>query len=295
MTRIIDSLDEVSAGYDALLCDLWGCLHDGRRAFAQAVAALRRFRDRGGRVLLLTNSPRPTPAVAAQLDRLEVPRDAWDGIASSGDAAQFALFSGAVGRRVFHLGPPKDESFFADCAPDLAPLAAAAGIERVPLEAAEGVVCTGLHDDLTETPEDYRALLAAAKARDLPMLCANPDLMVDYGDRRIWCAGGLAQAYAERGGRVLYFGKPHPPIYDLARRRLAALGLDGQARCLAIGDGPGTDIAGARGEGIDALFVTGGLTAGAFGPDPARPAADLLAAWLGHQGLAPAYAIGQLR
>ena len=290
MTRLIGSLAEVAGGYDALYVDLWGCLHDGRSAFPAAVAALRAFRAGGGRVVLLTNSPRPAPAVTRQLDRLGVPRDAWDVLASSGDAAQAALAAGAVGRRIWHLGPATDGSFFTDAADDIPGLDA---IERVEFADAEGIVCTGLFDDAAETPEDYRVRLMLAKQRGLPLLCANPDIVVDFGDRRVFCAGALAALYTDLGGRSLYFGKPHPPIYDLAARRLerAAGGAVEGARILAIGDGVATDIAGAAGEGIDALFVTGGLAAAELGPAPGGAA---IAAWLARHGAAPRYAIHRL-
>lgn len=293
MTRRIGSLAEVAGGYRAVFCDLWGCLHDGRRAFPEAVAALRAFRARGGIVLLLTNSPRPRPGVIEQVARLGVPDDAWDEVATSGDAARHALLTGAVGRRVHHIGPGKDLPFFTDPMPDLAH---EAPVVRVPLEAAEGLAVTGLLDDLTETPEDYRATLLAAKARGLPLLCANPDVEVDYGDRRIFCAGALAQLYETLGGTSLYFGKPHPPIYNLARRRLAALdpGIADDG-ILCIGDGIATDIRGGLAEGLDTLFVTAGLAGAQFGPDTDRPDPALLAAWLAERQAEPTFAIGRLR
>lgn len=291
MTRIIASLADISDRYRAVYCDLWGCLHNGKAPFPAAVAALQAFRAKGGTVLLLTNSPRPAPAVAAQLDGLGVPRDCWDVIASSGDAAQAAMLAGAVGRRVWHLGPPKDEAFFSTFAPDLPP----STIERVAFDVAEGIVCTGLFDDQTESPEDYRPRLLMARERGLKMLCANPDKVVDLGHKRIFCAGALAEAYAEMGGEVLYFGKPHPPIYDLARKRLTALADVAPEEVLCIGDGPETDIAGAAAEGLDALFVTGGLAAGGFGPDRDHPDPALLEAWLQARSLSPALTIAQLR
>jgi HAD superfamily hydrolase (TIGR01459 family) len=293
MTRILTSLSQVAAQYDVLYCDLWGCLHNGKAPFPAAVAALQAFRAKGGVVVLLTNAPRPKPAVIRQLDRLGVPHDCYDEVVTSGDAAQYALVSGAVGTRVWHLGPEKDETFFTEMADDMPK---GALIQRVPLAEAQGIVCTGLFHDLTEGPEDYRGRLMLAREAGLTMLCANPDIAVDFGDRRLWCAGALAQMYEEMGGRALYFGKPHPPIYELAARRLAALRDDVTPdRILAIGDGPGTDVQGAQGEGLDALFVTGGLAAAAFGPDTANPDKDLLEKWLAAQGLGPAYAIGHLR
>ncbi len=291
MTRIITALDEISEGYSALYCDLWGCLHDGRRAYPAAVAALQAFRDNGGAVVLLTNSPRPAGDVARQLDALGAPASCYDIIVSSGDAAQQALVAGMVGRRVYHLGPERDLGFFAD------ETGTPFDIERVPLEEAEGIVCTGLFDDSTETPDDYRATILYGKTKGLRLLCANPDIVVDVGETRIYCAGAIAQAYAEAGGTSLYFGKPHPPIYAMARRKLIERrGEEPSAdEILCLGDGISTDILGAMGEGLDSLFITGGLAAGETattedGPDPERLAAYLRAAIL-----APRFAMSYLR
>ena len=295
MTEIIPRLSDVAARYDAVFCDLWGCLHNGKTAFPDAVAALRAYRAGGGAVVLLTNAPRPKSSVAQQLLAMGVPQDAWDEIVTSGDAAQFALLSGAVGRKVFAIGAEKDEPFYTDFAPDIAAFAQGQPpILRVPLREAEGVVCTGLRDDLTETPEDYRAELLLAKTLGLPMLCANPDIVVDFGDRRLWCAGALARDYEAMGGRALYFGKPHPPIYDLARRRLAAL-RDTDGAILCIGDGIATDVQGGIAEGLDTLFITGGIDAAAFGPDSTTPDAAKLAQWLAERQLSPTLAMGHLR
>jgi HAD superfamily hydrolase (TIGR01459 family) len=292
MTEIIRSLDELDPGYRVLYCDLWGCLHDGVRAFPGAVAALEAFRSRGGVVILLTNSPRPSGDVARQLVALATPPECWDAIVSSGDAAQAALAAGQFGRRVYHVGPARDLVFFLDA--ERRPL----DVERVPLEEAEGIVCTGLFDDRTETPDDYRATILYGKTKGLKLLCANPDVVVDVGDRRIYCAGAIAEAYTQAGGRSYYFGKPYPPIYALARDRAAeALGAEPERdEILALGDGLATDIAGAMGEGLDALFVTGGLAADetgttpTSGPDPAR-----LRAYLDKARMAPKLAMAYLR
>ena len=295
MTEIIASLAGIAPRYDAVFCDLWGCLHNGKAPFPAAVAALQSFRGGGGTVVLLTNAPRPKPSVVAQLDRMGVPRDVWDEIVTSGDAAQHALVSGAVGRRVHHIGAEKDETFFTDFAPDIAGYAASQpAIQRVPMAEAEGIVCTGLRDDLTETPADYRAALLMGKTLGLPMLCANPDIVVDMGDQRLWCAGALARDYERMGGRALYFGKPHPPIYDLARQRLAAI-RTGDPQVLCIGDGIATDVQGGIAEGLDTLFITGGIDAAAFGPDSANPDKGLLENWLAARRLSPGFAMGHLR
>lgn len=292
MSEIIQSLEQVGPGYRTLFCDLWGCLHDGVKAFPAAVAALEGFRERGGTVVLVTNSPRPAGDVARQLDLLGAPRSCWDLIVSSGDAAQEALRAGAFGRQVYHMGPERDLVFFEDA--DGRPL----DVTLVPLEDAEGIVCTGLFDDRTETPEDYRATILYGKTKGMKLLCANPDIVVDVGERRIYCAGAIAKAYQEAGGRAYYFGKPHPPIYALARRKVTA--LLGEAprddEILCVGDGIATDILGAMGEGLDALFIAGGLAAEETGtqefgvPDPER-----LAAWLSVERLEPKFTMGFLR
>lgn len=289
MTQIIRSLAEIGTNYDVLFCDLWGCLHNGHEPWPEAIAALQGFRQGGGRVVLMTNAPRPWKYVAEQLDRMGVPRDAWDIIVSSGDAAQDAMFAGAVGRRVWAIAQDKDAGFFADIPEEWQD---APPIQRVPLTEAEGIVCCGLFDDLTEVPEDYRTRLMLSRERGLKLLCANPDVVVDLGDKRVYCAGALAEMYQDLGGEALYFGKPHPPIYDLARRRL---GLDDNARILAVGDGIATDIPGAAGEGIDALFVTGGLAAAEFGDDVENPDAAMLQEWLAMRVQDPRYSIGRLR
>lgn len=293
MTRILTSFSEISTDYTLALVDIWGCVHNGREVYKAAEAALTAFRQAGGCVVLVTNAPRPRDGVQAQLDRMGLARNAYDGIATSGDAAQAGMLMGAVGRRVWHLGPPKDDAFFTtlpDWAADQPP------INRVSFDEAEGIICTGPFDEMTETPEDYRGRFLSAKARGLKLLCANPDIVVDYGETRIYCAGALAQLYDEMGGESFYFGKPHPPIYDLARRVASqSTGLRfSEDRTIAIGDGIHTDIKGGIGEGIDTLFITGGLSAGEFGRDVANPDGALLKAWTEIEGLHPTFAMGYL-
>ncbi len=285
MTQIIENFAEISAKYDAALVDLWGCLHNGVKPFAAAVSALETFRDKGGVVFLLTNSPRPSTSVYLQLDQIGVARDLYKGCASSGDAARTALASGAYGQNVFALGPERDLTFYEGI-----------DVNRVPLNQAEGIVCTGLFDDTTETPDDYRAIFLEAKNNGLKMLCANPDVMVDRGDKRIYCAGALGQAYTEMGGEVHYFGKPHPPIYDLAYQHL--IDISGREiapkKIIGIGDGIYTDIQGAIGENIDSLFITGGLAAEATATD-GQPDAGALKQFLEKAQLTPTYSMGHLR
>ncbi|MDA0962573.1 MAG: TIGR01459 family HAD-type hydrolase [Proteobacteria bacterium] len=290
MTQIVNSFSEISARYEAAFVDLWGCVHDGVRALPEAVAALQAYRAQGGVVILVTNSPRPRAGVERQLDHFGVPRDAWDAIATSGDSARAAMFRGVVGHKVWFIGEARDSRFFEPINIVENPVE----IAQVPLEEAEGIVCTGPFDPLAD-PAVLRPQFLYAKTKGLKFLCANPDIVVDRGEVREWCAGALARLYTEMGGESLYFGKPHPPIYDLARRRLAKLrpGIPDQA-ILAIGDGIHTDVQGAMGEDIDSLFITGGLSAvetkTSHQPDP-----EALSAFLEREMSSPTYTIGKLR
>ncbi|WP_373355855.1 TIGR01459 family HAD-type hydrolase [Pseudoroseicyclus sp. CXY001] len=292
MTEIIARFEEISERYAAAFVDLWGCMHNGVEAYPEAVAAMRGFRRQGGKVVLLTNAPRPRAHVAKQIAALGIPDDAWDTIATSGDSARAAMFEGVVGTKVWFMGEEKDETFFEpmEVITDPAP------ITTVPLEEAEGIVCCGPFDPFAE-PATLRPQLLLAKTKGLKLLCANPDIVVDRGDQREYCAGAVAQLYEDMGGTSLYFGKPHPPIYDLARRRLAALGdLPSDGRIIAIGDGIATDIAGALGEDLDCLYITGGLAAEETEtPAGGQPDPGALNAFLQTAMLTPPYAVGFLR
>ena len=292
MTQIIEHLSEISDRYDALFVDLWGCVHNGVTAFPEAVKALQDYRALGGIVVLVTNSPKPRAGVMSQLGDFNCPRDAYDTIATSGDSARSALFRGAIGEKVHFMGEwQRDEGFFEP----LKLLDDPINIEIVPLEEAEGIVCCGPNDTMAD-PEVNRPAFLYAKQKGMKLLCANPDIIVDRGEVREWCAGALAKLYTEMGGESLYFGKPHPPIYDLARRRLTEFAGRSIAddKILAIGDGIGTDIKGALGEDIDCLFITGGLAAKetktAYQPDPTS-----LKAYLETEASSPQFAIGFLR
>ncbi|GAB5437437.1 TIGR01459 family HAD-type hydrolase [Falsiruegeria mediterranea] len=291
MSQIISALSEVSSRYQALFVDLWGCVHNGVTAYPEAVAALQQYRATGGTVVLVTNSPKPRAGVASQLGQFNVPDDAYDIIATSGDSARSAMFRGTVGNKVYFMGEwERDAGFFEP----LHLLENPVEIERVPLQEAEGIVCCGPFDPMAD-PEVNRADFLYAKTKGMKLLCANPDIVVDRGEIREWCAGALARLYTEMGGESLYFGKPHPPIYDLARRRLTSLGKDvPDSEILAIGDGVLTDIAGGMGEGIDSLFISGGLAAQetktGFSPD-----ADALTTYLEKEKSNPTYTIGRLR
>jgi len=290
MAQIITALSEIADRYDALFVDLWGCVHNGVAALPEAVTALQAYRATGGKVVLVTNSPRPRAGVQKQLVQFGVPDDAWDTIATSGDSARAAMFRGVVGTKVYFIGYPGEQKFFEPIGVIKDPVE----ITMVPLDEAEGIVCTGPRDPMAD-PDVMRPEFLAAKTRGLKLLCANPDIVVDRGDVREWCAGALAKLYTEMGGESLYFGKPHPPIYDLARRRLTESGADvPDAGILAIGDGVLTDIAGAMGEDIDSLFITGGLAA-VETKTTRQPDRDALETYLANEQSAPTYAIGFLR
>lgn len=291
MIPILNSLSDISARYDVLFCDLWGCLHNGQTAYRAAVAALEAFRADGGTVILVTNSPRPRRSVAKQLYSMDAPKSCYDGIASSGDAAQAALGAGLYGEKIYHIGPERDLPFFTNEKGD------PYDVERVALEDAESIVCTGLFDDRTETPDDYRATVLTGVNRGLKLLCANPDIMVDVGEKRIYCAGAVAQAYEVAGGESHYYGKPHSPIYQLAWLRAEEIREDSVAenRILCIGDGINTDIQGAVGEGLDSLFITGGLAATDTGTKDGNPDAKKLESFTNAASLTPTAAMGFLR
>jgi HAD superfamily hydrolase (TIGR01459 family) len=275
----------LAADYDAVLSDVWGVVHNGVAAAPEACAALARFRERGGTVVLITNAPRPGEVVArTTLDRLGVPHAAYDGIVSSGDVTH-ALIAARAGQRVFHIGPARDLPIFTGLD---APLA--------PLESADYAVCSGLADDTVETPQDYRDVIARLRARGLTMICANPDVVVERGDALVYCAGAIADLYAAAGGEVIYAGKPHRPIYEqaLAIAEAARGRRFERHRVLAIGDSVRTDLAGAAAFGVDCLFVTAGIHAeelgGRDGPDGATLAGLFAAA-----GIAPKAVMHRLR
>jgi HAD superfamily hydrolase (TIGR01459 family) len=280
---LTDRFAPLATRYDAVLCDVWGVVHNGVAAYADAVDALARFRAGGGTVILISNAPRPREWVVRSLDRLAVPRESYDGLVTSGDVTR-AFLSGHPGETVLLIGPERDHSIFDGL-----------GVAFGAVEAADYAVCTGLYDDEAETPEDYGDLLARMRQRALFMVCANPDLVVERGDRLVYCAGAIADRYANLGGEVMYAGKPHRPIYQEAFAQIAAargapVPLE---RVLAIGDSVRTDLAGAAQAGIDCLFVTGGIHAedlgGRHAPDPGALAQMFAAA-----GVAPAAVMRRL-
>lgn len=269
---LVPHFSELAPNYDALLCDVWGVVHNGVAAFPHACDALMRARARGAAVILITNAPRPSVQVARQLERLHVPREVYDAMVSSGDVTH-GVIAQRPGQSLFHLGPDRDRSIFDGLK-----------VEFAPLERADYVVCTGLDDDEVEKPDDYRARLELMLARKLFMVCGNPDVVVERGDKLVYCAGAIADLYATMGGEVLYAGKPYRPIYDMALEKAATaagrrIALD---RVLAVGDSMRTDLRGAHEFGVDFLFVTSGIHAEELGgrerPDGAALKASFAAA-----------------
>ncbi|WP_347264239.1 TIGR01459 family HAD-type hydrolase [Nitrobacter sp.] len=261
--RFIDHLRELATERDVVLCDVWGVVHNGVVSFREACSALKTFRDRDGTVIFITNAPRPADAVRRQLRRFGVPDDAYDGIASSGDLTRNYVAEHPA-KAIFWLGPERDSAIHEGLDPVFAPI-----------ERADYIICTGPFDDETETAEDYRALMIQARERKLPLICANPDIVVQSGDRLLYCAGAIAELYRELGGEVVFYGKPHRPIYEramaLARERRG--GDTPLSRVLAIGDSVRTDLMGAHAFGIDLVFLTRGIHSEQFaGIDQLDPA-----------------------
>jgi HAD superfamily hydrolase (TIGR01459 family) len=270
---LIDGLGAVTGRYDAILCDIWGVLHNGRDAFRPASEALAAFRRGGGTVVLITNAPRPNPIIRDQALAFGVAPDAFDAVVTSGDVS-IGMIAARGGAPLHHIGPPRDLAL-------IAAVEARGGVAPpvVGPEAATYLLCTGLFDDSHETPEDYADRLAAFAERRLPMICANPDLVVHRGHKLVYCAGAIAELYEALGGETIYAGKPHRPIYAAALERIAALrgAPVAPARALAIGDALRTDLAGAVAAGLDALFVAEGIhRAELYGPDAADDALQRL-------------------
>jgi HAD superfamily hydrolase (TIGR01459 family) len=244
-----ERLSDLVDGVEVILSDIWGVVHNGLESFPEACEALHTYRQRGGTVILITNAPRPADSVQRQLRKLGVADETYDAIVSSGDLTRHFV-ADHPGKKMFWLGPDRDSSIYR-------------GLDAVtaPLEQADYIVCTGLFDDETESAEDYRAMMLQAREHKLPLICANPDIVVERGDRLIYCAGAVAELYRELGGEVIFYGKPHRTIYEramalAAERRGSPAPLD---RVLAIGDSVRTDLTGAHGFGIDCLFLTRGI------------------------------------
>lgn len=285
MMNALDGLREIAPSYDAILSDVWGVVHNGVTAHPAAVEALVNYRRQGGRVVLITNAPRPAAPIIEMLDRMAITRDAYDAVVSSGGATRAVLAAEYRGHTLHYVGPRlENDALFEGL-----------NITLGPAEAASAVVVTDLDDD-DETPEMYQDRIRFWLSRKLPMLCANPDRVVEDGDRIIWCGGAIADLYEAQGGMVRMIGKPYPPIYTeaLHQAELAAGRPLDRSRILAIGDSVRTDAIGAAGAGLDLLFITGSIHAAeldAFGqPDPAaveallKPSAAKVAGFMAKLG-----------
>ena len=261
--RFIENLRDLAAGRDVILSDIWGVVHNGLESFPDACAALKAFRTQGGTVVLITNAPRPADSVQRQLRKLGVPDDTYDALVSSGDLTRNYVAE-HPNKAIFWLGPERDNSIHR-------------GLDAAfaPLERADYIICTGPFDDESESAEEYRGMMMQARERNLPLICANPDIVVERGDRLVYCAGAIAELYRELGGDVIFYGKPHRPIYE----RAMALAKERRGKdtplnhVLAIGDSVRTDLAGAHAFGLDLLFLTRGIHSEEFaGIDQLDPA-----------------------
>jgi HAD superfamily hydrolase (TIGR01459 family) len=281
--RLISGLSEIAPGHDALICDVWGVVHDGARHHPAAAEALARFRRERGPVVLLTNAPRMPAEVAAQCADYGVPPGCYDAIVSSGGVARAELESRSTGRTMplplYYIGPDRD-----------LPMVEGLNVERTDIAGSEVALAIGLVDDMTETPADYAGRLAAMRERNLVMLCANPDLVVHRGARMVYCAGALAKAYEELGGEVIYYGKPHRPVYEAALAAAAeaarATGRPAPTNPLAVGDGLMTDVKGANGAKLPVLFIADGI----HGEEVEPYAAGHLGGLMGRYGVSAGWA-----
>jgi HAD superfamily hydrolase (TIGR01450 family) len=276
MAHRISTLGEITDRFDVVLSDVWGVLHNGVSAFPDASIALEAARKAGKTVVLITNSPRPGPGVITQLRALGIPDTAYDRIITSGDVTRELISQGP--RDVFLLGPERDM-----------PLLEGLDIDVVPETEATAIVCTGFFDDETETPEDYTDMLKGFIARAVPMICANPDLVVERGERIIPCAGALAAYYEQLGGEVRIAGKPHSPIYEACLAAAKEVRGDFAGDCvLAIGDGMPTDVKGAINAGLQLLYISGGIHAAEYTLNGETDEA-LMNAYLKGQNAAPGW------
>lgn len=275
--RLINGLGDIAADHDALICDVWGVIHDGQKHHPAAADALFRFREMHGPVILLTNAPRVPAEVAAQCRSYGLPDGCYDAIVSSGGAArdELARRSSTGMLALYYIGPDRDLTMIQGL-----------DIERTGIEQAQVALCIGLVDDMTETPADYDDTLKAMKARGLTMLCANPDLVVHRGTRLLYCAGSLAKNYEEMGGDVIYYGKPHLPVYDAALKAAGAVLGHAPKKPLAVGDGLFTDIRGANRAGLDVLFIADGVHGEEIEPYTPEHLADLFTRFGAHAGAA---------
>ena len=276
MAKRIQNLSEVIGEYDVVLSDVWGVVHNGVEAFQHSCEALAEARKAGATVVLITNSPRPAPGVIQQLKQLGVADDTYDRIVTSGDVTQCHIVEGP--KKVFLVGPERDLNLFDGL-----------GVEVVSQEDADCVVCTGFFDDEKEVPEDYTDMLSAFVKRDVPLICANPDLVVERGHKIIPCAGAVAAYYEQLGGKIRVAGKPHRPIYEASIAAAREVRGDfPMGRVIAIGDGMPTDVRGALAYGLDLLYISAGIHVAEYTINGETDEA-ILQAWLKQENAAPKY------
>lgn len=260
---IITAFSEISQNYDVVFCDVWGVIHNGKEQFPDATKALKEYRENGGKVILISNSPRPCDLIPPQLASMNIGNDIYDAIVTSGDAT--IMEARKHGTKALRLGPPKDDEFFRRI-----------GVEYVEIQNAQFIVCTGPRDDLNESAESYRNELREMVSHNLPFICANPDKMVQHGEKIIPCGGALADIYEELGGKVIMAGKPFAPIYAMTRAKAYEVleHVIEDDRILCIGDGLKTDVLGANNQRLDCLFIADGIHAsellGKYGLDEAK-------------------------
>jgi HAD superfamily hydrolase (TIGR01459 family) len=276
--RLIDGMRTLAAEYDGFILDLWGVVHDGTAPFPGVLDCMERLIGAGKRLVLLSNAPRRSEDVVRRIARIGVPERLYHAVMSSGEETWQYLyrrdepFYAALGRRCLHIGSERD-------------LEIREGLDLVfvdvPAE-ADFILNTG-PAEWDDTIEDYAPVLQAARAGGLPMVCANPDLVVIHDGRPALCAGALAEQYQAMGGRVRWHGKPYPSVYDSC---LGLLGIIDRRRILAIGDSLRTDIAGAEGAGIDSLLIAGGVHAAEFGTG-GKLALDRIASAIQQSGTHP--------
>ncbi len=289
MTEIIRNLDSISQKYNVILCDLWGCLHDGKKTFPKALNAIKKSKYQGNKIILLTNSPRTKKFVRKQISQIGILDNLYDDIVTSGDASLSVVEKKILGNKIFHIGPKRDISFFSE-------LKNQKEIERVDLNCATGIVCTGLFDEINENPNDYFEILNFSFKKKLKFLCVNPDIEVNFGNKKLWCAGSLAQLYLKMGGDVIFCGKPHQKIYNLAIEKISKKFNIFEKKILCIGDGLNTDIMGGINQGYDTLFVCSGIHNNQIGITNLSPKPEVkkLKKLFNERNLSPTMAIGYL-
>ncbi len=244
----IYKFSEVSEEYDALICDVWGVIHNGKELFSGINECLKNYMAKGGVIVLLSNAPRPANYVEEMLKKLGLERECYNDIITSGDLTKKSLNDNLFGNNCFHIGPDRDLNIFDDTK-----------VKRVDFNKADFIFVTGLFDDESEDENDYIDLLSLAKERGMTLVCANPDLLVQRGDKLIPCAGLISKKYEEIGGETINVGKPFSPIFEEAISLINKTKKIEKSRILVIGDGLETDIKGANLIGLDSLLILGGL------------------------------------